>query len=34
MDISVRGAIAPTNTLTLDSEVAMDGSATFEVNYL
>lgn len=34
MDISVRGAIAPANTLTLASEVALDGSATFEVKYL
>ncbi|MBH3367985.1 DUF1120 domain-containing protein [Pseudomonas carnis] len=34
LDLSVRGAIAPANTLTLTSEVALDGSATLEVKYL
>ena len=34
VDISVRAGIAPANTLTLTNEVALDGSATFEVMYL
>ena len=34
MDITLHTAIAATNTLTLTSEVALDGSATMEVKYL
>lgn len=34
MDIVLYTYIAPTNTLTLTNEVALDGSATLELNYL
>ncbi|CRM55533.1 P pilus assembly protein, pilin FimA [Pseudomonas sp. 37 R 15] len=34
MDITLYGSIAPAKDLTLTSEVAIDGSATFEVKYL
>lgn len=34
MDMTLYGSIAPANNLTLTSEVAIDGSATFEVKYL
>lgn len=34
VEIALNTAIAPTNTLTLTNEVAMDGSATLEVIYL
>lgn len=33
-DLRVTGFIAPTNTLTLDNEVAIDGSVTLTVKYL
>ncbi|WP_438867675.1 DUF1120 domain-containing protein [Pseudomonas sp. L1(2025)] len=34
MDITLYGSIAPAKNLTLTDEVAIDGSATFEVKYL
>jgi hypothetical protein len=34
VEIVLNTAIAPANTLTLTNEVALDGSATFEVKYL
>ncbi|RMT95272.1 hypothetical protein ALP39_03066 [Pseudomonas marginalis pv. marginalis] len=34
LDVVLNTAIAPANTLTLTNEVALDGSATFEVKYL
>lgn len=34
MDMTLHTLIAPARNLTLTSEVAIDGSATFEVKYL